>query len=331
MLAVGTAGYLFLHTIKNRKSVFLVLGIIVAATLFCGSRGAVVYVLASSLILAAAFLWGAPWRWAAGPSHGQSDAPRLHLVSAGPHRNSLDLPRRGCAPHSFLTLRLSIPNSSAYEVSDRTWDYPMAGLVSAIEQPHWLVGNGIGIVFARWVASMWRSSFISLEIPVWVEEGYGQMILEMGFSAPLLWILCTLALLVYSWRVVRRLRQTRFFPIAFAIFWYMFLLLYPFTYGGLAPYQNFVDNAYAWLIVGISSTRRRSTRKIRAVCRQSPQSVRRPDGPVRTRQSRFTWELFGTNSRSLITISFHTHQTLCLLILHTSASITSFFRPAREV
>ncbi len=34
-----------------------------------------------------------------------------------------------------------------------------------------------------------------------------------------------------------------FFPIAFAILWYAFLLLYPFTYGGLAPYQNFVDNA----------------------------------------------------------------------------------------
>ncbi|MGA8410042.1 MAG: hypothetical protein WB680_22915, partial [Candidatus Acidiferrales bacterium] len=89
------------------------------------------------------------------------------------------------------------------------------------------------------------------QIAVWVEEGYGQMIMEMGFSAPLLWIMWTAALLFYSWRVVRRLRQTRFFPIAFAIFWYAFLLLYPFTYGGLAPYQNFVDNAYLWLIVGV--------------------------------------------------------------------------------
>ncbi|MGA7027586.1 MAG: hypothetical protein WBY24_02980, partial [Candidatus Acidiferrales bacterium] len=36
-----------------------------------------------------------------------------------------------------------------------------------------------------------------------------------------------------------------------SILWYTFLLLYPFTYGGLAPYQNFLDNAYLWLIVGI--------------------------------------------------------------------------------
>jgi hypothetical protein len=28
-------------------------------------------------------------------------------------------------------------------------------------------------------------------------------------------------------------------------------LLYPFTYGGLAPYQNYVNNAYLWLLVGV--------------------------------------------------------------------------------
>ena len=39
---------------------------------------------------------------AAGPSHVQSNAPRLHRGSAGPHRNSLDLSRRSCPPHSFL-------------------------------------------------------------------------------------------------------------------------------------------------------------------------------------------------------------------------------------
>ncbi|MGC2699859.1 MAG: hypothetical protein WA306_06620, partial [Candidatus Acidiferrales bacterium] len=248
VLAVGTAGYLFLHTIKNRKSVFLVLGIIVAATLFCGSRGAVVYVLASSLILAAAFLWGAPWRWQ--QAHRMVKAMRrVFIVGALGLTAILLIFPEEAAPRIAFYIETLNPNSSAYEVSDRTWDYPMAGLVSAIEQPHWLVGNGIGTASlgGQYVAKFLHQP----EIPVWVEEGYGQMILEMGFSAPLLWILWTAALLVYSWRVVRRLRQTRFFPIAFAIFWYMFLLLYPFTYGGLAPYQNFVDNAYAWLIVGI--------------------------------------------------------------------------------
>ncbi|HWZ53403.1 MAG TPA: hypothetical protein VNV84_01535, partial [Candidatus Acidoferrales bacterium] len=61
----------------------------------------------------------------------------------------------------------------------------------------------------------------------------------------------TAALLYYMWLVLVRLRQSRFFPFAFAIIWYVFLLLYPFTYGGLSAYQNFVNNAYMWLLVGV--------------------------------------------------------------------------------
>jgi hypothetical protein len=28
-------------------------------------------------------------------------------------------------------------------------------------------------------------------------------------------------------------------------------LLYPMTFGGLSAYQNFIDNAYLWFLVGI--------------------------------------------------------------------------------
>jgi len=86
---------------------------------------------------------------------------------------------------------------------------------------------------------------------LWVEEGYGQLIIEMGIVAPFLWIAWTAALLFSMWQVLRGLRQTRFFPIGFAIFWYAFLLLYPLTFGGLAPYQNYVGNAYFWLLIGV--------------------------------------------------------------------------------
>jgi hypothetical protein len=84
-----------------------------------------------------------------------------------------------------------------------------------------------------------------------VEEGYGGLIIEMGFIAPFLWILWTAALLYYSWKIVRRLRETRLFPIAVAIFWYAFLLLYPTTFASLASYQNYLCNAYLWILVGI--------------------------------------------------------------------------------
>jgi hypothetical protein len=35
------------------------------------------------------------------------------------------------------------------------------------------------------------------------------------------------------------------------IFWYAFLLLLPFTFQGMQAYQDFVLNAYLWLLLGI--------------------------------------------------------------------------------
>jgi hypothetical protein len=77
------------------------------------------------------------------------------------------------------------------------------------------------------------------------------MIIEMGILTPFLWCIWAGALVYTSWGVVRRLRQTRFFPIAFAFFWFTFMLLFPLTYGGLSAYQNFVCNMYLWIWVGI--------------------------------------------------------------------------------
>jgi hypothetical protein len=149
---------------------------------------------------------------------------------------------------AFYSETLS-PTSSAYEVSHRTWDYPIKNLMLAFTNPNWVLGNGIG---SASLGSQYVSKLLGQKgFNLWVEEGYGQLIIEMGIVAPFLWILWTAALLYYMWGVLRRLRQTRFFPIGFAIFWYAFLLLYPFTYGGLAPYQNYVGNAYLWLLIGI--------------------------------------------------------------------------------
>ena len=50
---------------------------------------------------------------------------------------------------------------------------------------------------------------------------------------------------------MRKLKQTALFPIGFAIFWYVFMLLGPFTFYGLNNYQNYLTNAYLWLTLGI--------------------------------------------------------------------------------
>ena len=149
---------------------------------------------------------------------------------------------------AFYTETLS-PSSSAYEGRTRAWTYPLLNLELAFTNQNWVLGNGTGTASlgGQYVAKLTGAPPIN----VWVEEGYGLLIIEMGILAPFLWLLWTGALVIAGWRVLQRLRQTRLFPIGFAILWYAFLLLYPLTFGGMVPYQNFVTNAYLWLLVGI--------------------------------------------------------------------------------
>jgi hypothetical protein len=248
IFTIGTGGYLLLHTRRNRNLVLVALGLLGGATLFSGSRGAAVYCSASTLVLAVGFVWGAPWRWH--QAHRLLKAVRRSFIVAGLALAAILLifPSEAGSRIAFYEETLS-PNSSAYEATARAWDYPVANLLGAFNRPNWLFGNGIGTAS---LGTQYVSKLLGEPPPdLWVEEGYGQLIIEMGIIAPFLWLLWTGALLYYSWGVVRKLRQTRFFPIGFAIFWYAFLLLYPFTFGGLAPYQNFVCNAYLWLMVGV--------------------------------------------------------------------------------
>jgi len=227
ILLVGTAGYLLLHTHRNRTLVFSAVAVVGGAILFSGSRSAVVFGFASALVLAVGLLWGAPWRWR--QAHRMVKAIRRAIIFGALGLASLLIlfPTDAGSRLSFYTETL-FPNSPGFEVSGRAWDYPMQGLFSAFDQPNWVLGNGIGTASlgTQYVAKLLGQRPLSL----WVEEGYAQLIIEMGIVAPFLWVLWTGALLYCEWKVLLRLRQTRFFPIALAIFWYSFLLLVPFTY-----------------------------------------------------------------------------------------------------
>jgi hypothetical protein len=248
ILAIGTAGYLLLSTGKHRNLVFLVTMLIGGATLFSGSRSAVMYSGISVIVLVAGFLWGAPWRWR--QAHRLIKAMRTAMI-AGAFAFAfvfLLFPDEIAPRMAFYTETLS-PNSSAYEVNYRAWDYPIRNLLDAFNTPNWVLGNGIGTASlgGQYVAKLIGKR----PLDIWVEEGYGVLIIEMGIVAPFLWLLWTGALIYSCWGVVRKLRQTRFFPIAFAFLWYAFMLLYPWTYGGISAYQNFVCNMYLWIWVGI--------------------------------------------------------------------------------
>jgi hypothetical protein len=248
VFAMGSVGYILLSKVRGAAVAYVALGGIVAASIFCGARGAVAYMLIGAAVLTAGFIWGAPWR--RGQARRMFKALRQVFIigSIATSFILLVFPDE-IAPRVAFYMESYDPSSSGYEVANRSWDYPISNLKSALNSPFWLTGTGLGTASlgTQYVAKILKQP----PVTEGVEEGYGTLILEMGIVAPFLWILWTGALLYFAVGIAWRLRQTRFFPLAFAITWYVFMLLFPFTYGALSPYQNFVDNAYLWLLVGV--------------------------------------------------------------------------------
>jgi hypothetical protein len=73
----------------------------------------------------------------------------------------------------------------------------------------------------------------------------------MGIVGLCLWILLSLAVVYSGWKVAKSLKGTPFFPLSFMFCLYSFVLLVPMTYAGIQPYQDFILNAYLWLLLGV--------------------------------------------------------------------------------
>jgi hypothetical protein len=247
VIAMGAVGYTLLHIRRRSVTVFLAIGVIGAATLLCGNRGALLFVLGSAFALSAAFLWGAPWRL--GQRYRLFKAIRNALIIGALALAAIIVifPEKAGTRISFYTETL-LPSSSAYQLSTRTWSYPLQNFFQAFTE-HWIVGSGTGTAS---LGTQYVSKLLGQPPPnVWVEEGFGELIVEMGILAPALWFLWAGAVIFYSWKIVRRLRGTRFFPVAVGVVWYAFLVLFPMTYGSLSAYQDYICSIYMWLMIGI--------------------------------------------------------------------------------
>ena len=248
ILGFGASGYFILSSLRGRVIVFVGIALIAVAVLLSGSRTAILYAFVSMIALTAMFLWGAPWRW--GQAHRLVKSMRTSAVFAtlGLAILIFFFPSAANSRWAFYSQTLT-PGSSAYELSNRAWTYPMQNLADAFSEPHWAVGNGIGTAS---LGMQYVSKLLGKPEPnIWVEEGYGQLLVELGILGPILWLLWTATLLWAAWKAIRPLRQTRLFPIAVSILWYVFILLYPLTYLGLDIFQNYVNNAFLWILIGI--------------------------------------------------------------------------------
>jgi len=249
IVAMGELGYTFLSRRPGSKYAVLALGMVTACTMLCGTRHAIIFTAIGVLAMSAAFLWGAPWRW--GQGHRLSKAiRRTFLVGAVSLLLLMEFsPSIFGANWDFFSETMN-PMDPTSQFHGRVVEYPWVNLMKAFENPNWVLGNGTGTASLgmQYVAK-------ALGVPTsnagGVENGFGTLIVEMGILGPILWLAWSCAMLYFQWEIVRKMRETVYFPIAFAIFWYNFLMLIPLTYLTIEPYQNFVTNAYLWILTGI--------------------------------------------------------------------------------
>jgi hypothetical protein len=248
LIAFGVAGYLLFRARRGRMLAFVTIGMVTGAIVMSGSRGAVMWTSGSALVAAAAFLWGAPWR-----RRGVIQVVRIiqRTVLLGGLTLTILLttyPQALGSRLAFYTETLS-PESPRSELAHRVGDYPLRNFLYAFDYPRWPYGYGIGTAS---LGGQYIGRFFHIQPPVaGVENGYGTLIVEMGILGLLFWVVWTGALARSVWKAVSSLKGSPWFPLGFAIFWFAVLLLFPMTYSGMASYQNFVLNAYLWLLLGI--------------------------------------------------------------------------------
>jgi hypothetical protein len=248
ILAVSTLGYVLLARFRGAFYAFLAIGTVSAGVLLCGSRAVIIIVGASALIMTAALLWGAPWRWGQGRRLAKALRYAFLATGAGLILLVQFSPQTSGANWAFFSETMS-PTSEGSQLHNRVVEYPWSNLEVAFNKPRWAVGYGTGTnsLGGQYIAAALHAP----QLKVGVENGFGTLIIEMGILGPILWLGWVCVLLMSAWRIVRQLRQTVYFPVAFAIFWYAFILLIVMTYIAMGAYQNFILNAYLWILVGI--------------------------------------------------------------------------------
>jgi hypothetical protein len=248
VLALGFGGFLLMRKQTGRLLGFTTVGMVAAAALMTASRGVVLWTLASAAVVAPAVIWGASWT-------GEQRSRVMRSIRRAAVFVAIALsilvgifPNEVSSRVAIYTETLS-PYSSQSEFGYRSQEYPLQNFVAAFNYPRWPYGYGIG------TASL-GGQYVTriMHVPpmnVGVENGYGQLVVELGIVGLLLWILLAYAITRSAWRATKNLKGTVWFPIGFAIFFYVFMLLFPMSFYGFVTYQDFVMNAYLWLMLGI--------------------------------------------------------------------------------
>lgn len=248
MIVLGFGGYLILRTRKGRTAAFTTIGVLAAAALMSTSRGVFMWCFGSTLVIMAAFVWGAPWKQKEVTRVVRSIQRVILLGGLAIVSLSVIFPEEVNSRLAIYSETLS-PYSTASELAYRTRDYPLRNFLAAFDTPRWMYGYGTGTASLgiQYVARILHAPPTGIS----VENGYGQLVVEMGIVGLLLWLILGAAACLSAWKIVKQLRGSPWFPIAFVIFWFIFLVFFPMGYNSISFYQDFLVNAYFWILVGI--------------------------------------------------------------------------------
>jgi hypothetical protein len=248
LVALGFSGYLLLRSRRGRNLAFLSVALIAIASLMSASRGVFMWNAGNALVVSAAFLWGAPWRQGAARHVLRTIQRSLLVVGLAIVVMMTIFPDQLASRFAIYSETLS-PNSRTSELAYRARDYPLKNFMLAFEHPRWVTGYGIGTstLGIQYVGRILHAA----PMGVGVENGYGQLVVELGILGLILWILLSFAISISAWKIAHSLRGTPWFPLGFVIFWYAFVLLIPISYIGFVVYQDYIMNVYLWILLGI--------------------------------------------------------------------------------
>lgn len=248
LMVLGFTGYLLLRQKRDRLFAFLTLALTGSGAFLTASRGTFAWSLINAGVVGAMFLWGAPWR--------NGEVRRVfRVIQRVALAVTLGMILLFITYPEALTNRLAIyeesllPSSPTNELAHRGWYYPVQNLLDAFHYDGWVWGYGIG---TTGLGGQYVARIFHVRPPVYgVESGWGTLVVEMGIAGLILWLVLTFSILLHAWRVVKQLRGSPWFPLAFVFFWYAFMIFVPLTYGGMSGYEDFLLNAYLWLSLGL--------------------------------------------------------------------------------
>ena len=196
VLGFGGAGYLLLRTTRGRKLIFLAIALVSVAIVLSGARGTLAYSGVSALVMSAAFLWGAPWRWGEAYRAVRAIRRAFLLSAVGVVVLLVFYPEALGARLAFYSETMSV-ESPRSEMGWRAWGYPVRNLEKAFEHEHWVYGYGIGTTS---LGVQYVSRWLGEKPPeIGVESGFGTLIVEMGILGLLLWFVWVFAALRACW------------------------------------------------------------------------------------------------------------------------------------